>query len=337
MANNCSNPQCQVSETGRCLEGFEEIPECPTYNAARVEPAETMSEATPKAVQEPTDDSVNLFGQRTLDAVYTDTFLKKNGGRVIACVGPTNVGKTTLFASLYDLFLEGTVGQWHFGGSATIYPFEQICHSARAPSRRKKAETPRTSASEGLSFYHLALYSDSQPRVDLYLADRAGEVYSKAADSSDECASLTEISRADTILLLVDAESLIDPSTKHLVRRQTLSIVDAFSTESMLNQVTQLIVTLTKFDLALVKGKGDDAIAEHSKIITSTKEMLGPNILVSGEVIAARPESTQVSEPGQGLPSLLNSLILSAPPKRETYIQKPARTNRTFLNPEFAL
>ena len=337
MANNCSNPQCEVAETGRCLEGFGEIPECPTYNAAQVEPAETKSETTPKAAQEYTDDSVNLLGQLTLDAEYTDAFLKKNGGRVIACVGPTNVGKTTLFASLYDLFLEGAIEQWHFGGSATIYPFEQLCHSARAPSKRRKADTPRTFASEGLSFYHLALYSDSQPRVDLYLADRAGEIYSKAADSSDVCTSLAEISRADTILLLVDAESLIAPSKKHLVKRQTLSIVEAFTKENMLDQVTQLIVTLTKFDLAIAKGKGDEATSEHSKIIASTREILGPKIKVSGEIIAARPESTQVSKPGQGLPSLLNSLILSAPVKRVSYIQKPASSNRTFLNPEFAL
>ncbi|WP_444884843.1 TRAFAC clade GTPase domain-containing protein [Microbulbifer sp. PSTR4-B] len=337
MAGKCSNPQCQIEETGLCLEGFEDLGDCSSYNGDLVEEVLQSPADTVPAIQELAEDKINLMGRLPLDPETADALLKNKGGRIIACVGPANVGKTTLFASLYDLLQEGPIVNWNFGGSATIYPFEELCHSARSTSRRDRPETPRTFASDGLNFYHLSLYDKSSNREELFLADRAGELYSNAADSSQACEQLYEVSRADIVLMLVDAESLGDKAKRHLAKRQALNIIQAFSESAMINEGTKVIITLTRYDLAVKAESNELATTEHQRIIDSAKETLGPGITVVGEIIAARPDSIESVEPGQGIPSLLGSIVDHKVPKAKIAPNDPEKASRTFLDQEFAL
>ncbi len=336
MAGKCSNPQCQIEETGLCLEGFEDLGDCSSYNGDLVEEVSQSPEDSVPAIQELTENKISLMGRLPLDPETADTLLKNKGGRIIACVGPANVGKTTLFASLYDLLQAGPIANWSFGGSATIFPFEELCHSARSTSGRDRPETPRTFASDGLTFYHLSLYDKSSNREELFLADRAGELYSNAADSSQACEQLYEVSRADVILILVDAESLGNKTKRHLAKRQALNIIEAFSESAMINAGTKVIITLTRYDLAVKNESNELATTEHKRIIDSARDTLGPSIHVTGEIIAARPDSIESVEPGQGLPSLLESIIDHNIPKAKLARHDSEKASRTFLDPEFA-
>tara|TARA_Y100000815_G_C13299089_1_gene483902 strand:- start:82 stop:1095 length:1014 start_codon:yes stop_codon:yes gene_type:complete len=337
MARRCSNPQCQIEETGHCLEGFEDLEDCSSYNGDLVEEVSQSPENTVSATRELTEDKITLLGRLPLDPESADALLKNTGGKIIACVGPANVGKTTLFASLYDLLQKGPIANWSFGGSATIYPFEELCHSARSTSGRDRPETPRTFASDGLNFYHLSLYERSGNREELFLADRAGELYSNAADSSQACEQLLEVRRADIVLMLVDAESLGDKAKRHLAKRQTLNVIQAFSASSIINTGTKVIITLTRYDLAVKNESNALATAEHERIIESARETLGPGITVAGEIIAARPDFIERIEPGQGVPSLLKSIVDHKIPKAKLARNSSEKASRTFLDPEFAL
>jgi hypothetical protein len=340
MTVSCSNPQCQIAETGICLDGFSDVTECPNYGSEpTTEVTEDSDSGFEPSASESEDVNVHFFeGQSKLSPKGADSLLKKNGGRIVACVGPTNVGKTTLFASMYDLLQIGPIANWNFGCSETVYPFEELCHLARSTSKRHKADTPRTSALEGLNFYHLALRNNETPRVDLFLADRAGEYYNSAADNSEACSELFEVSRADVILLLVDAESLGNNATKHLTKRQALRMIEAFADANMLEKTAKIIITLTRFDLAQENGTEKIACTEHAKIIESATQILGPTPEVIGKIVAARPESLKSSQPGEGIADLLDAIIHSFQPKTPVFVDASrAIPSRTFLDPEFSL
>ena len=160
MANNdndkaaaiCANPDCRVVETGRCVEGFE-LSACSHYGRKLEETSETGrgSEKKPSAPS-----YIVLPGADTLPLAEASSLLRRGDARVIAIIGPRDAGKTSLIASLYELFQEGPVSEIGYAQSQTLHAFERACHDARAASRRTTPHTYRTSRGE-VQFYHLDL------------------------------------------------------------------------------------------------------------------------------------------------------------------------------------
>src|SRR4051812_46965051 len=127
----CANPDCGVAEDGKCVEGFE-LASCPHYGRAAAERGHQTAdpdelEAT-VAIGLPGADTLNLDGGSRL--------LRAGETRIIAVIGPSDAGKTSLIASLYDLFQEGPVAGVEFARSRSLHAFERTCHDARAASRR---------------------------------------------------------------------------------------------------------------------------------------------------------------------------------------------------------
>jgi len=70
---------------------------------------------------------------------------------VVAIIGPTDAGKTSLIASLYDLLQEGPVAGIGFARSLTLHAFEQACHDARAAlATRRSAQRTDAAGSRRL-------------------------------------------------------------------------------------------------------------------------------------------------------------------------------------------
>jgi len=175
----CSNPECTVATTGRCVEGFAELTDCPHYGREIPTTVETTDDASKLA----SDAELELPSGEPLSVAAATDILRAHANRVIAVIGPMESGKTTLVASLYDVFQNGLFGGFSFMSSETLPAFEQRCHLARAASNRTTPNTERTSRSHGLKFYHLGLSLDHVRRVDLLLSDRSGEDFRVAADS----------------------------------------------------------------------------------------------------------------------------------------------------------
>ena len=219
----CSNPDCRVAETDRCVEGSE-LSTCSYYGHELEETAETGRGSKEKPS---VSSRVGLPGASTLTPSETSRLLRGGDARVIAIIGPRDAGKTSLIASLYELFQAGPVSEIGYAQSQTLQAFEQACHDARAASRRGVPDMNRTPLG-GVRFYHLSLAGGpAGDRLALVLGDRAGEEYKSAADDVSVVMTFSEVRRADTLTVLVDGQRLIDPVARHNLRSEIVMMLQA--------------------------------------------------------------------------------------------------------------
>jgi hypothetical protein len=109
-----------------------------------------------------------------------DQLLRWRGATFVTVVGDSHSGKTTLICALYDRFLRGPFAGLTFVASRTLVALERRSHYARVDSGRATPETMRTTISDGLRYFHLAVRPATQVGRDL-LCCRAGEFIGKRA------------------------------------------------------------------------------------------------------------------------------------------------------------
>jgi hypothetical protein len=182
-----------------------------------------------------------------LDQEEASQVLRRGASRVIAVVAPREAGKTTLIASVFELFLRGPIGPFRFSGSRTMYAFERACHPSRGVSRNARPKTERSLLTT-VKFYHAALCRPGGDVLDLVVADRNGEDYGAAADNTDAVQEFVEIRRADTITFLLDGRQLVDPVTRNSVGPELLAIVQALIDGVAIEGRPRVALVLTKLD-----------------------------------------------------------------------------------------
>lgn len=306
-ATQCSNPDCKVAESGKCVEGHE-LPACANYG----KPLQLIEPDTEEDDEAPDADLVELLGADKLTIATTKLVLRRDYSRVIAIVGPHDAGKTSLVAGLYDLFQAGPVSGAFFRGSLTLHAFEMACHDARAASERGTPHINRTPYGE-VQFYHLALRRmASGEAISLVLADRAGEYYRSAADDVSVVAEFVEVHRADTVVLLVDGERLADSKTRHNVRAEIILLIQALKDGAGLTNGQRLAVVLTKLDAVNSSANRERVLRDLDVEVNRLRGIFGENFgAIEAFLIAASPKSDAAAR-GTGVPELLEFCLQSS-------------------------
>src|SRR6266478_9212034 len=93
--------------------------EAPTQGEPVNEPAEAVT------------DLINLPTGKELDNLEAANLQVARPVRLVVVAGPIESGKTTLIASLYELFQWSRVSDYLFAGSNTLAGFEQKCYLSR--------------------------------------------------------------------------------------------------------------------------------------------------------------------------------------------------------------
>jgi GTPase SAR1 family protein len=298
--NICSNPECNITETGKCVEGFPDLADCPYYGKELKETKAALNEDAASS-------STHLSTGDALNIEQANKVLSKYSTKVIAVVGPVNSGKTTLISSLYDVFQKGSFKGYSFTGSRTIPAFERMCHLARAVSNRSLPSVERTSRSSGLKFFHLGLSNTNTNKVELLLSDRSGEDYESATDKTEFCSELKELVRADLVLILVDGKNISDRKLRQSVVTRIKLLLQALFEGGMIDAKHRIGIVLTKYDL--VKSDENNGGSSDS-IFESLSDWINENFSekfmeIFSIKIAARPESNEM-EAGYGLDGLFN-------------------------------
>ncbi|MFK0278376.1 hypothetical protein ACIQUG_32210 [Ensifer sp. NPDC090286] len=293
----CANPDCRIAEGGRCVEGLE-LDECPYYGrTAEESPAEG---AESSAEQE---EYIPLLPANLLRGPDAAKFLRAGDARVVAIIGPSDTGKTSLIAGLYDLFQLAPVKTVNFAGSETLHAFEQACHDARAASRRNTPHMQRTPRGD-VRFYHLDLVFADR-RLSLLLGDRAGEEYREAADDVSVAEGFPEIRRADCLTVLVDGERLLDNGGRHNLKSDIAMMLLAMRDAEVFPKGSNLAVVLTKFDLIAASDKRVRVEKDFQSIVSDIRaafdELAGQT---ADFLVAAAPKDGSIQR-GDGIDDLL--------------------------------
>jgi GTP-binding protein EngB required for normal cell division len=330
--DQCSNPQCQVSTTKTCLEGFDDLSDCSSYNGDIntdfISEKDEVVDFDAHYPEEPK--GILLPGKDRLSVIEASDMIADHGGSIVALIGQANVGKTTLVASLYQLLQSGAIGDWKFAGSKSLFPLERLCHSSRYHSNRRTPDTPRTSVMEGLSFYHLSLYDNQVNTTNIFLADRAGEAYKNAIDSTESCLQLLEVKCSTVIVLLVNGENLASNVQRHSERFNATSMLDALKEANIVRIGTNLLITLTKLDL-IQEDEQEKVEKELVRIKDHASKLFEQKLKISTLQIAARPETQGSIKQGHGLDCMLDKVINHKPKKVDIDIPCP-KSNRMIDN-----
>lgn len=291
----CENLECDVSEKGKCVEGLE-LTKCPHFG---------KSPKAPEVSAEKQHTGEVLSSGAKLSIDRASQLLGASSSRVIAMIGPSEAGKTSLVASLYDLFQMGRVANHAFRRSLTLFEFEQTCHDARAASQRGEPHQPRTPRGE-VEFYHLDLAkTPDDDGVTLLVADRGGEEYQDAMNDLSKVDEFVEVRRADTVCVLVDGARLLESGARHNLKAEVHQILSALHEGGALEARPKLALLLTKIDLFPGAGFRERAESDFLEIENGLREECGDCFSeVMSFKVAPSPASDAVPR-GAGVPELL--------------------------------
>lgn len=322
----CAQSGCTVASDGQCLEGLG-VEECPYHQW--LDTADEMDDVGPEAeVQTVVAPPAVTFEEgRYLDAEAARDLMRRALARVIVLAGEVRCGKTTILASLMDAFHKGSYAGLLFAGSRTLPGFDQICHHARMDSGRTEPFTPRTSRSEHLRFLHLDLAEERDPAVrhTILFSDISGEAFEAARESVDEARSLTQLRRADHLLVLVDGRKLLDPIERQPARRHPMSLLRNLLDAGVVGSTSFVDVAVSKWDYVAATAPGSAAHRAVDHIREEISTRLEPHVgRVRLLTVAARPRVGSGVEPRHGVDTLLRSWVDEAPRLRSRPVERYA-------------
>ena len=298
----CGNADCRVAENGRCVEGFV-LGACPHYvrdALDRIEGVVADTEQVDAGLE-----SVRLAAADALTPSQASELLRAGDARVIAILGPLESGKTSLIASIYDLFQAGSIEGIKFSRSRTLHALERVCHDARSVSRRDEPHMYRTHRGE-VRFFHLEIGGGAAgERLSLVMGDRSGEEYQEAAAEASMALAFLEVVRADSLTVLVDGERLLDTGARHNLRSEIILMLQALRDGDALRIGSRMAFVLTKLDAVLGSPYAERAVSDFDQLLDQIRELFGDALsMIESFKIAASPK-TDTLKRGTGVPDLL--------------------------------
>lgn len=237
-----------------------------------------------------------------------DELLRWRAASVIAIVGERNGGKTTLVTEIYERFLRGPFADALFCHSLSLLGFEKKSFQSRAESGGARPDTPRTSAQDGLRFFHLAIADTADLcRTDLLISERAGEVYREIRDTPERAVEMIEVRKAVAVVFIIDGERVAAPRKRAEVFASVRNIVRAIVDTENIDPRAQVQLVTTKCDL-LEGDEGTGAREALSQFEERITAMLKGRYEVTTFHTAARDPEGMV-EPAQGVVPLLRSWL----------------------------
>ena len=312
----CSNVGCEVATTGSCAEGHEPPSSCPFYGRALPDEMTTEDDDNRETSPEGTSgaEEVPLPLGEMLTSEEVDLFLRRRAATVVSIVGDRACGKTTLICALYDRFLRGSFGGYHFSGSRTLRALEKRSHYSRLESRLRLPDTPHTSLGEGLRFFHFAVSPLAEARrTDLMLSDRAGEFYSHVRNNAELVTELVEVLKTRLLVMLLDGARIAGIGQHAGAMQDLRQLLRIFLDSGTLGCTATVQVVITKVDLLREhpdKTFIDAAVKEfHERLRSDFAARLGE--LSFCEVAARDP--TGVLSPGFGIEAVFKEWVLPPP------------------------
>lgn len=258
---------------------------------------------------EPEQDWAALPSSAMLSLDDADELFRWRAASVVAVVGERNGGKTTLVSEIYERFLRGPFADTLFCDSWSLSGFEMKSFQSRAESGADIPDTPRTSAQDGLRFFHLAVSDAAKldERTDLLISERAGETYREIRDNPEQASEMIELRKAAVIAFIVDGERVADPRKRAEVFASVRNIIRALHETGVIKTSAQVQLVTTKYDLM----GGESAVEARVALSEFENRIIaafGDKYLVRAFQTAAR-DPAGVIAPATGVAPLFRSWL----------------------------
>lgn len=265
---SCTQKGCTVSSDGKCLEGLE-IEECPHCTIEK----EINENVIDQDLQEVEKD-VNDINKITYEYVNTGEALEISETNSITCssltrliilAGPAETGKTTLLASLFQLFQSQiSFAKYIFAASKTLIGFEKICHESRIASEGEIPNTARTIPNKK-RFLHLKVCKEDSinKQIDLLFTDISGEYFDLLINSTDECKNFDLAKRADHLTIFIDAGHLSRINLRQNAKTKAVNLLRSLQEANMLKPNIYIEIVFSKWDLLM----NEEDSADHIKFV----------------------------------------------------------------------
>lgn len=299
----CHQPGCKILEGGSCLESIDVTKdECPHFYADSQNDnvkGENFNDQPKQST------SIKLFTGRELSFEETSIITNRYDSKLIAIVGESKSGKTTLLAEYYINLQKKPIKEFYFAGSKTQTGFEERCFYATLGSKANKPDTRRTQSRE-FSFLHLALKHKDELDKDpthFLISDISGETFREAKGSTVLMKDLTILKAADFILFIIDGEKIAAKATRALSIEEAKTFIQKALDENIFDSNTNLKVAVSKWDFL----HSDSSFDFADKIERVFKERFESRLgRIEFTKLAARSENAGI-EAGYGLYDLLKS------------------------------
>ena len=288
----CNQAGCLLSSTGDCLEGIDDPHRCPH---AKPDGAQTGSEAAistdAEGGPEDVSDWLPILGGYELTITEATGITAASETRVVMFAGEPDAGKTTLIATIYELFSGGELPEFRFAGTETILAFERAVFPSRIASKNVKPDTIRTRHPKA-RFYHLCLRPTNSDgaRKHLLLGDVSGETFKRASDDDAEARKLHILRRVDAFVLILDGDKLRSRIERQDVVERALLILRSLVEAEVLLPHSLVQVLISKFDCFDENSENDKEFLEHlrTQFLGRFSKVL-PHLTI--HEVAARPEN----------------------------------------------
>ena len=107
ITGTCKQEGCPAGEGGRCLEGLDNVLECPHFEAHDIveeEPQKQIDEEEPSDASLAEEEFVKLHEGKALDPDSAKCITFAAPTNLIIIAGSADSGKTTLLAGIYERF-----------------------------------------------------------------------------------------------------------------------------------------------------------------------------------------------------------------------------------------
>jgi hypothetical protein len=325
----CRNPDCQVAKTGDCKLGHDPVETCDQYIGAEDHlDAEDLGERSRTAALRP------IVSSDVMHVAEVAALMNERVTISVALISEQKAGKTTLLATIYELFCKGPFAGLSFVSSKTLTGFARRHFLALLSSGGKKPKVPRTSRDDPAAFFHLRLQDKDARLIDLVISDRSGEVYEAVRIDTDLIGKLEELPIARRVCFLLDGARLANEDTRPAYSRQFKQLIHALHDNGALKDIQHIEVLATKFD---VTHSQEDGAAQAAYLADYeaqlVKEFAARGLTISCFRICALPKN-DLSVGFKGLDELLERWTRA--PKRDDLQPTPLQGASRQIDQYFA-
>lgn len=244
----------------------------------------------------------------------------RRGARLVLLMGESGTGKTTIIVELWTALVgSGPLQGFTCAGSRTAIPLEERAFLSRMTAGVGTATTPRTKIDANEGLLHVRVARPDGERIELLLADYAGERFRHVREGTELLTELPWVPRVDRVAVIVDGAHVAHGGVRELAFNAATRYVLALGESGAFAPTSSLAIIVAKTD----ELTEPDLLQAQPRLGALLDEARRVDPLARVIQVAARPSD---GSPPVGLDALMKWLCSDSPAPEPVVVQQPIPT-----------